>query len=146
MDRKLRILNENAHTENKWVDWCIIAFKNIYGYEWQGDNLLLARKNLFYTFVDYYENKFKRIPEKNLQKKIAEIISWNLWQMDGVKFVIPNSCHAESDAQISMFGKTKVLECLGCRNGNIKEHNGIYCKIKNWETNKAVKFINFFEK
>jgi hypothetical protein len=43
LDRKLRIVNENATDYDEWVKWVIRAFEASYGYEYQGDNLLIAR-------------------------------------------------------------------------------------------------------
>lgn len=63
-----------------------------YGYEWQGDNLILAREALLYTFIDYFRAKFGKDPLLKSLQNIAEVISWNIWQMDGLKGVIPNSC------------------------------------------------------
>lgn len=42
LDRKLRIIDENTVTKEKWLKWAEIAFKNVYGYDWQGDNVLIA--------------------------------------------------------------------------------------------------------
>lgn len=52
LDRKLRVVNENASDYNEWVKWAIRAFEASYGYEYQGDNLLIARVNLLLTFID----------------------------------------------------------------------------------------------
>lgn len=149
LDRKLRIVCENVDEEEEWLKWCIASYKSIYGFEWQGDNLLLARENLLYTFRDYYEYKFKKQPSIENQKTIAEIISYNLWQMDGIKFVIPNSCKPEEDNQITFFedidNKVKK-ECIGCKKGNYKNHTGIYAKIKDWKTGRMVMFKNIINK
>ena len=95
LDKKLRIVSKYCETKEDWLKWSKIAFQSSYGYEWQGDSLLIARENLLYTFVDYYEDKFKRNPSISLQKEIAEIIAWNIFQMDGLKYVIPMSCKNE---------------------------------------------------
>ena len=58
LDRKFRVINENALDNEEWIEYSIIALKSIYGYEWQGDNLLLARENVLLTYLDYYHNKF----------------------------------------------------------------------------------------
>ena len=50
LDRKLRVVNENATTEEEWLDWAYNAIAATYGYEYQGDNLLLARMNVVLTF------------------------------------------------------------------------------------------------
>ena len=43
LDRKLRVINENVHTSGEWLAAAQDAYKSIYGFEWQGDNLLLAQ-------------------------------------------------------------------------------------------------------
>ncbi len=91
LDRKLRVVSENVDNSGEWLKWAQVAFKSIYGYEWQGDNLLLARENLLITFIDYYCAKFGRNPMLKSLRYIAYIVSWNLWQMDGLKGVIPGS-------------------------------------------------------
>ena len=89
LDRKLRLINDKTETKEEWLDWALIAYQNTYGYEWQGDNLLLARETLLYTFIDYYQAQFNEDPSEANILRIAEIISWNLWQMDGLKYGIP---------------------------------------------------------
>ena len=42
LDRKLRVVSENTETSGEWLSMAQEAYKNIYAYEWQGDNLLLA--------------------------------------------------------------------------------------------------------
>lgn len=91
LDRKLRIVTENNYNKEEWVEWSIKAIKSIYGFDWQGDNVLLSRENILYTYIDYYYNKFNEKPDIKLIKKVAKVISWNIWQMDGIKYVIPNS-------------------------------------------------------
>lgn len=145
LDRKFRIINENVEEENDWNKWVIEAYKSVYGFEWQGDNLLLARENLLYTYIDNYVFKFDKIPSIEQQKEIANIISWNLWQMDGIKFVIPCSCKNEEVAtQLNLFGdgEKEKLGCIGCKNNNYKKHNGTYSKIMNWKTNRSIKFMS----
>lgn len=147
LDRKLRVLSENVDLEDEWIDWSIIAVKSIYGYDLQGDNILLARENILYTYIDYYKDKFNKKPSLDLIKKITEIISWNIWQMDGLKFVIPRSCKNEIIREYTLFGDIETkMECNGCKTNNYKGHNGIYCKIMNWEKNKTVKFYTLVNK
>lgn len=147
LDRKLRVLSENVDLEDEWINWSIIAVKSIYGYDLQGDNILLARENILYTYIDYYKDKFNKKPSLDLIKKIAEIISWNIWQMDGLKFVIPMSCKNEIIREYTLFGEIETrTECNGCKTNNYKSHNGIYCKIMNWEKNQTVKFYTLVNK
>lgn len=77
LDRKLRAVNENAQTEEEWMKWTFRAFWATYGYEFQGDNLLIARVNLLMTFEEYLLNRWKRKPtlvkivgRKNGERKV----------------------------------------------------------------------------
>jgi len=97
LDRKLRVVSENTETTGEFLDWCQEAYKNTYGYEWQGDNLLLAREALLFTFLDYYRAKFEEEPLLKSIQYIAYIISWNVWQMDGLKFCPPGEEPCEGD-------------------------------------------------
>lgn len=145
--RKLRVVAENTSSEDEWFDAAKKAFQATYAYEWQGDNLLLARENALYTFIDYYEDKFGKQPSKERLREIVEIISWNFWQMDGLKGVIPNSCCDREEEVFDLFGgSTKVVtHCQGCEKDDIKKHNGIYCYIKDWSANKTLRFIDMIK-
>lgn len=145
LDRKLRIVTENADGEKEWYECAKEAYKSIYGYDWQGDNVLLARENLLFTFCDYYEDKFGVYPIREYLREIAEILAWNIWQMDGLKFVIPNSCHKQESLQMSMFDEPKPEECEGCLKNNRNRHNGIYCYVMEWEKGKKVKFVTLLD-
>ncbi|MEG1751946.1 MAG: Eco57I restriction-modification methylase domain-containing protein [Clostridia bacterium] len=143
LDRKLRVINENTKREDEWYKWTIEAFKSTFGFEWQGDSLLIARENLLFTFIDYYVDRFGIYPINDYLLEIAEIISWNIWQMNGLKFVIPNSCKPVPKLQMSFFEEfEKAEECPACKKGNSYKHTGIYSKIKNWKTNRTVIFNN----
>lgn len=143
LDRKLRIINENVDNEKEWYEWAIEAYKSIFGFEWQGDSLLIARENLLFTFIDYYIDRFEVHPIEEYLLEIAKIISWNIWQMDGLKYVIPNSCKPIPKLQMSLFDdEEEPEECPGCLKNNIHKHSGIYCKIMNWETKRSIKFIS----
>ncbi len=148
LGRKLRVVAENTSTVEEWFDATKQAYKATYGYEWQGDNLLLARENALYTFFDYYQDKFQGQPTKEQAREIAEIISWNFWQMDGLKGVIPNSCHDDIEEVPSLFGDGEqiIRPCKGCETDDIRRHNGIYCKIMDWETGKPVRYIDLIKK
>lgn len=89
LDRKLRAVGKNTNSKEKWIEWAIRAFEASYGYEYQGDNLLIARINLLLTFIDYYKDRWEEEPGKRLLRRIANKIVWNIWQMDGLKNTIP---------------------------------------------------------
>lgn len=142
LDRKLRIINENVNDYEDWFNWVIVAYKSIYGFEWQGDSILIARENLLYTFSEFYQTKFEKKPSIEEVKEIAKIISYNIFQMDGTKFVIPYSCKNDIFVQQTLFGEEVTKnECWGCKKNNVNKHNGTYVKIMNWKTNRKIKFI-----
>lgn len=149
LDSKLSVVSKYCVTLEDWLKWAKIAFQSSYGYEWQGDSLLIARENLLYTFIDYYEEKFKESPCLELQKDIAEIIVWNIFQMDGLKYVIPMSCKSE---QILIKGEETLFEkkedymsekaCAGCENKTAKNHNGDYVNIMDWVKGQTMRFVD----
>lgn len=150
LDRKLRVISENVDNSADWLKWAQVAFQNVYGYEWQGDNLLLARENLLMTFVDYFKAKFGKEPLLKSLLYIAYIISWNFWQMDGLKGVVPGTCGERRQIVADLFGETEVVsQCDGCKNGDIRRHNGSYCLIRDWgaksESKKKIRFIDLIK-
>ena len=156
LDRKLRIVGENTTTCAEWLQAAQSAFMATYGYEWQGDNLVLAREALLYTFIDYYRAKFGKDPSMESLLEIADIISWNIWQMDGLKGVIPNSCvklpklktEPPSLFDPDDFGEVKeetLFDCPGCKNKDIHSHTGIYALIKDWKENEVLTFVSLIK-
>lgn len=155
LDRKLRIVSENTATSGEWLAAAKAALRSTYGFEWQGDNLILARENILFTVVDFYRAKFNRqIPTRSLPG-LAYIISWNIWQMDGLKGVLPNTCGDRRTVVADLFGETEIMKhCDGCKNGNIREHNGTYALIVDWPNDitssqvkhkKTIKFIDLLK-
>ena len=133
LDRKLRMVGAHC-TETDWMHWALLALGSVYGYEWQGDNLLLAREALLATFAEYYELQFGTHPDKALLRGAADIVSWNVWQMDGLKAVVPGSCREVKTISASLFGNTevKVDPCPGCAKDDVLLHNGIRCRLRRW--------------
>lgn len=155
LDRKLRVVGENTNTIAEWLKYAEIAYKSIYGFEWQGDSLLLAREALLISFVEYYQNKFQSLPQFEPLIHIANVISWNIWQMDGLKFVVPDSCHDEKTIHVGLFDTIEeIVHCEGCSKNNHFKHNGIYCLIKDWEEKdsetgeygKTIRFVDLLKK
>lgn len=79
LDRKLRVVNENTVNETEWFKWVLRAYQSVYGYEFQGDSLLIARINLLITFVDYMQDRY-----------ITEIVK-RLYQSDEMKKQFPDN-------------------------------------------------------
>ena len=149
LDRKLWVVSKYCDTPKEWLYWAKEAFKASYGYEWQGDNVLLARENLLFTLIDYYEDRFGKKPSLKIKEEFAEIISWNIFQMDGLRYVVPMSCKHESKTipgEWTLFevmpDKVEEYECEGCKHNRPHKHNGKYVKIMDWEKNKPVRFVD----
>lgn len=146
LDRKLRIIGENTSSTSDWFDYVVLAYKSVYSFELQGDSLLIFRENLIYTFLDYYFEKFNNYPDKNMVLIIAEIISWNFWQMDGMNYVIPDSCNSPDLLKQNLFGEVSKQECSGCIYELKHEHIGIYSCIMDWKENKVIRFVDLLLK
>lgn len=152
LDRKLRVVSQYCDTPREWLKWARAAYKASYGYEWQGDNLLIARENLLYTLIDYYKDKFDKEPSLATLREFAEIISWNIFQMDGLKYVVPMSCKpgpAITSRQLTIFKDTPSsrqldlkYECDGCVMGDSRTHTGIYTNVMDWDVGNPVKFVS----
>ena len=136
VDFKLKKINAEVEDKAEWQRLVEEAFKSSYGFEWNGDSLLLARENLLYTYRDYYYAKWLEEPLYGLFEDIAEIISYNVFQMDGLKYIIPLSEKKEKPVyrQISLLDDDPEEQWI------IKP--GKRVKIMNWKTNK----MEFFDK
>lgn len=128
LDRKLRIVSQQQLSDDEWLAQMRLAFQSTYGYEWQGDSLLLARENLLYTFVDHYQTRFGCKPDTPLLQEFAEIVAWNLWQMDGLSYRIPQEKREEQPKnQLDLFADTPA------------DAPPLLCIIMNWQTGKPFK-------
>lgn len=122
LDRKLRLVGENtAHNMGEWLEGAKRALQSVYGYEFQGDSLLIARINLLVTFVDYMEYYCGVMPTQEQLMEAAEIIACNLWQMDGLTGAIPYATPTETQLSFSFSG-----EC----------ENSSDCKILEWNSGR----------
>lgn len=108
LDRKLRVVSENAKTEEDWLRWAVRAFQATYGYEFQGDNLLIARVNMMMSFAEHLEYRWHREPVKAEYRKLANIVAWNLWQMDGLTGTLPYRKAEEEFLQFTLFDQMGI--------------------------------------
>ena len=150
LDRKLRVVAENTESREDWLKWATVAVQSSYGFEWQGDNILIARENLLFDVTEHYEAKFNEKLGTQDLIDFAKIIAWNIWQMDGLKFVIPNSCCTKEIVEEDLFESHVISKpCEGCKLGYGKnsyfKHNGIYCKIRDWKENKTLRFVDIMK-
>ena len=91
LDRKLRIVSEKTKTRMEWVRRALDALRASYGYEYQGDNLLIARINVFETFCDHHRDRWGSSPDPEELNQAAWIVSWNFWQMNGLTDAVPTT-------------------------------------------------------
>lgn len=131
LDRKLRVISENVHTSKEWREWARIALQNTYGYEWQGDSLLIARESLLFTVLEFYHHKFgKHYPGQGI-KGLAYVISWNIWQMDGLKYGLPGYEPAEKYEKESELQGTLDFGFNEIPTGELAPRQRL-CRYKDW--------------
>lgn len=137
LDRKLRVAGENTEGKEAWMKWARRAIESVYGYEFQGDNLLVARWNILSTFIEYYRERFGGEPDHKCLKGIALVISWNLWQMDGFNCAIPFCESGEEPHQITL---SEYYSDLGIFDYSIlSDTKGqALCKIRDWRMKETV--------
>lgn len=128
LDRKLQRIMSYTDGETEFIDYCIAAYETSYGYEFQGDSLLLARENLLLTFCEYYQYKFNHKPDIKTTKKIAQIISYNVIQMNGITLEIPYSVINDALVPMDIFNQNAKLE--------VGKHRA--AAIKDWHRNEMI--------
>lgn len=138
IDVKFKKLNEEIESEEEWLKLAIEIYKASYGYEYQGDSLLLARENLILTFVDNYFYMFGAFPKEKILLEITKIISLNVFQMDGLTYEIPYSVGGfeEFGIQLNLFEEVETKEVL----------NPKLAKLKLWNENKLIEFKDLLER
>lgn len=119
LDRKLKVIGENFGDSlsdvEEWNYWAKKAVQSVYGYEFQGDSLFLARLNIISTVQEFFEDKFKYSAPTGFLKEIAKIIAWNLWQMDGLTYTIPFHKIKSPQSGLKGFEEKKDKECEPCK-------------------------------
>ena len=132
LDRKLRVVSENTSDADEWLKWAYRAFQSTYGYEFQGDNVLLARLNLLLTFCDYMREKLDREPSVKEYRELLRIVAWNIWQMDGLSGTIPYCRAPEEFEQLTLFDLW---------DGEGPEDNGQPpCRIFDWRAKRSMEY------
>lgn len=129
LDRKLQVIGEKTASKEEWLKWAFKAFESTYGYEFQGDNLLMARMNLLATFEEYLLDRWQCEPTREEYKRLLNIISWNIWQMDGLTGTLPCGKLAKP-GQCDLFGTRK------------DENETPPCIIRNWEDGEVFTYLS----
>lgn len=127
LDLKFHKINKNVRKKKKWNRLAILAYKASYGLELQGDSLFLARKNLLYSYIEYYKRKWNRFPKYRDLERIAIIVSYNVFQMDIIQ-------ETELSTQSSCVGQLQLF---------MTEPNNPYVSVKRWTTGKMVPIDSF---
>lgn len=168
LDRKLQVITQFETTPSKWMNRAHTALKSIYGFEWQGDSLLLAREAILISVIEYFKAAFPDEPGNLVNNQTfskwvnncACFISWNIWQMDGLGFILPNSgkgikvaqkSETDNSAQLDLFSAPtrekvekeiedarsrapKILSQL--RSLNLNTDTGIPAIVSDWNHSK----------
>lgn len=138
LDRKLRIVSENTETEEDWIKWSTKALQSSYGYEFQGDNLLIARINILDSMCEYRDQRFGGKTSDRQILEWANIITWNFWQMDGLTGCIPfGKIREPEQLGLGFFGEETVAD--------IADQPDEECKIRDWRSDKAIKYNSMKE-
>ncbi|MBR4529031.1 MAG: restriction endonuclease subunit M [Lachnospiraceae bacterium] len=137
LDRKLRVVNENTDNERDWTRWSVRAFQSVYGFEYQGDSLLFARINLVMTLAEYMQERWGKAPDLSLVTKIANIVAWNLWQMDGITGTVPYGMPVKQITQYSFFDNVQVEQ--------EPKPGDVDCMIYDWRSRRPVTYRSIKE-
>lgn len=131
LDRKLRVVTENAADYDEWLKWAYRALEATYGYEFQGDSLLIARINVLQAFAEAMQEAWGKPPGEAEAMRAAKIISWNIWQMDGLKGTVP------SEKPVGDVFQTSFLADLF---DDVEEAQ--FCEIYDWRAKKSQTYVS----
>lgn len=152
LDRKIRIVNENTEAREDWFKWALRSFQSCYGYEWQGDSLLIARVNLLMSFMDYYDDRWGADLHDDLFRKtlkqVVNVIAWNFWQMDGLTGTIPLGPAKTASGDAVQSNIFNMGWNLGVENEEEMKRNfegpdpayGQECRIFDWRTKRSITY------
>lgn len=127
LDRKLRAVSENAADETEWDEWALRALQASYGYEYQGDSLLVARVNALETVDAHRRNYWGEGLGARQALRAATIIAWNLWQMDGLSNTPPSSAGTPEIEPLDLFDLAGIST----------EAKAMPCRVMDWRANKS---------
>ena len=109
LDRKLRVVTEKTKTRKEWARCALNALRATYGFEYQGDNLFIARINVLETFAEHLRERWGSEPEQDELEQAAWIVSWNFWQMNGFTDAVPtNKMGAEVESTLGTFEEPEL--------------------------------------
>lgn len=138
LDRKLRVVTENTRDIQEWLEWALRSVQATYGYEFQGDNLLISRVNMLMTVEEFFEHRWQQNLSQEFKERLARVIAWNLWQMDGMTGMTPyfQPNPAADYLQNDLFSGEYVDPA---EQNSIEQH---ICKTYDWRRDNSKEFIH----
>lgn len=135
LDRKLHAVDEHTATESEWLKWAFRAFEATYGYELLGDSLLIARVNLFMTFDEYLLRRWNRKPSAKEYQRLIRIITWNVWQADGLTGKVPRFEQWNGEHM-----QRGLFDGLEDYTDETQNGEAPYCRVFDWRSRRAYEY------
>ena len=98
---------------------------------------MIARINLLMTFGEYFTDRWGHAPRPEQYWSIADIIAWNLFQMDGLTGAVPYPI-MEAEKQMVIDG--------WLISGVTMEEAPKLCRIRDWRSRHEVEYLSLKEK
>ena len=92
------------------------------------------------TFFEYVEYVWDRQPTDKELKPIINIVTWNIWQMDGLTGTIPFKKAQEQHQQLDMFSMMGFDD-----ESKAEEEPQPLCRIFDWRSNKSITYMSMKE-
>ncbi len=83
------------------------------------------------TYAEYLEYKWQTIPGEKELKKLANIIAWNFWQMDGLSGTVPLGVPEEPNEQLAFGGFEGLVQ---------SEKETPKCRIYDWRGDRSIPY------
>ena len=135
LDRKLHAADEHTATEDEWLKWVFRSFEATYGYELLGDSLLIARVNLFMTFEEYLLRRWNRRPSAKEYQRLIRIITWNVWQADGLTGKVPRFEQWNGEHR-----QRGLFDCIEGYNDETQNGEAPYCRVFDWRSRRSFEY------
>ncbi len=113
LDRKLRVVIENTLADDDAFErWLIRAYEATYGFDLQGDNVLLARENLLASLDEWCLFRNGHPASRSLRLSVANRIAWNIFQMDGTTLTVPYALRPSAQLSLGLFDEEPAMEAV----------------------------------
>lgn len=139
LDRKLHAADGHAASESEWLKWAFRAFEATYGYELLGDNLLIARVNLFMTFEEHLRRRWNRRPNAKECQRLIRIITWNVWQADGLTGKVPRFERWDGENR-----QRGLFDGLEGYTDETQNGEAPYCRVFDWRSRRSFEYGAYF--